>query len=238
MKRKTIERTDARAARALTVPDPAPPKPASKAKENGKPENSGSKLTMAEQIKLAGLETTIGSGLASFVEVGRSLIQINEDRLYREGDGTFEEYCERRWDLSRQHGYRLIHAAKCFDKLQSSFPKGAHLPRNESQLRPLEHLKPNFWVKAWKQALNDSSGVRITAEVVKKVVRQLGGKSKPPKPTARKKVRAQVPTKTVEKIVEVVRLALGTPEPSVEQLRKVLKQIQKELKRFIIGQTS
>ncbi len=235
MSRKAAEKANSRASRTIRKPDRTPPKSASKAKGDGKPAKAGIALTAAEEKRLGQLETAIGSGLTSFVEVGRALRQINADRLYRRDNATFEDYCAQKWGLSRQHGYRLIKAADSFDLLQSKLPKGALLPGNESQLRPLEHLNPKQAVKAWEQALKDSLGVKVTAEVVEKAVRELDGSSKPHKPAARKTVRANVPTKTVAKIVEVAQSVLKKPNASSDELRKVLEKIRDRLKRLTNG---
>jgi len=235
MNNKAAKRKDSKAARNIRKPDRYPPKPASEAKDDGKPANAGSTLTAADKSRLDRLETAIGSGLASFVEVGRALRQINADRLYRQDNETFDDYCEQRWGLSRQHGYRLIKAAESFDLLQSKLPKGALLPRNESQLRPLEHLSPKLLVKAWEQALKDSLGVKVTAEVVEKAVRKLDGKSKPRKPATRKKLRVKISTRTVVQLVKVAEKALGRRQASVSDLRKVLEKIRDQLKRLSNG---
>jgi len=213
-------------------------KSAPEAEKDGKLAQAGEPLNKAEKGRLEELEKVIGSGLAFFVEVGRALSQINAARLYREKDETFEDYCERQWDLSRQYGYRLIKAAQCFDVLQSKLPKGALLPRNESQLRPLEDLAPGLWVRAWKQALEDSVGVKVTAEVVEKAVRKLGGKSSQSKSATRKKAQVKVPAKTVARIAKVAEEVLNRPKASVGELRKVLENIRDQLRRLCNGTAS
>ncbi len=188
-------------------------------------------LSKTEKDALQQLEATIKSGLASFVEIGRALSQISADQLFREEGETFEEYCERRWEISRQHGYRLMQASECYDKLKAELPKGTVLPRNESQLRPLiENLAPKQWVKAWKQALADNLSVKVTADAVEKVVRKLVGKSKATTPTTRKKVRIPMPTETVVKITKVTEDVLNRPKATVKDLRKALETIRATLR--------
>jgi hypothetical protein len=195
-------------------------------------------LTNAERVELQRLERTIGSGLASFVEVGLALSDINASRLYREEDGTFDEYCERRWDISRQHGYRLINASQCYEQLRAGNPKG-RLPSNESQLRPLvDQLESSEWVQAWEQAVADCNGERLTADRVEKVARKLGGSSKPRKRPIRKKAKTVVSNETVEEIVEVANDALRQKEPTIEQLRSILEDIRDRLNRLVTGEAS
>lgn len=238
MKKHAARKTGSEAARVERAPERNQSKPSPTAKETGKPVKAKAPMTKAEKEQLGKLETALGSGLASFVEVGRALGKINADRLYREDDETFEDYCERRWDMSRQHGYRLIKAAECFDSLKSGLPKGASLPRNESQLRPLADLEPKLWVSAWKQALAESSGVRVTGDVVEKVVRKLGGRSKPSKSANRKKTRAKVPTQTFATIAKVAEKVLKRPKASVTELRRVLENIRDQLRRLSKGAAS
>ena len=190
-------------------------------------------LSRTEKVVLQGLEDTIKSGLASFVEVGRALSKISAEQLYREEGETFEDYCERRWEISRQHGYRLMKASECFDKLKAELPKGTLLPHNESQLRPLiENLPPKQWVQAWKQALSDSLGVKMTAEVVEKVVRKMVGRSKPSTPLARKRVRDPMPTETMVRITKVTEDVLSRPRASASDLRKALEKIRAALRKL------
>lgn len=190
-------------------------------------------LSKTEKGVLQGLEDTIRSGLASFVEIGRALSKISAEQLYREEGESFEDYCERRWEISRQHGYRLMKASECFDKLKAELPKGTLLPHNESQLRPLiETLPPKQWVKAWKQALSDSLGVKMTAEVVEKVVRKMVGKPKPSTPPVRKKVRDPMPTETMVRITKVTEDVLSRPRASASDLRKALEKIRAALRKL------
>ena len=46
----------------------------------------------------------------SFLEVGMTLKEIRDKRLYRQQYDTFEEYCARRWELSRPRSYQLCEA--------------------------------------------------------------------------------------------------------------------------------
>jgi hypothetical protein len=69
---------------------------------------------------LAELETVIQRGFDSFVEVGRALMEIRDRRLYREqGFSTFEVYCRKRWNFSRQRGHQLITAVAVADNVST-----------------------------------------------------------------------------------------------------------------------
>jgi hypothetical protein len=58
---------------------------------------------------LAENEDTISKGLVSFMDVGRALMEVRDGRQFHEaGFDTFEEYCQRRWDLSQSRAYQVI----------------------------------------------------------------------------------------------------------------------------------
>ena len=56
--------------------------------------------------RLPELEAVIERGLATFIEVGKALMEIQDGRLYRETHATFEDYCRQRWEMSRVHAHR------------------------------------------------------------------------------------------------------------------------------------
>jgi hypothetical protein len=67
------------------------------------------------------------------------LLVINERRLYRlSGYGSFAQYADRRWGMSRAYAYRKIGAARVVDMLREA--KVEHLPANEAQARELAPL--------------------------------------------------------------------------------------------------
>lgn len=124
-------------------------------------------LTTDEQRALAQYEGTIERGLGTFLEVGRSLAAIQRERLYRM-DGTFETYCRQRWDISRQHGHRLIDAAK----VTALLPPAAPQPNAESQVRPLVGLPEGEVPVVWAEAVEWSKGKTPTASTVKSVLKR------------------------------------------------------------------
>lgn len=69
-----------------------------------------------ERDRLLRLERTVTSGRNTWLTVGRALAEIKMLKLYRLFHPTFEEYCERRLNITRQHGHRL---AKANDVVES-----------------------------------------------------------------------------------------------------------------------
>jgi len=89
---------------------------------------------------LADCEAVIRRGLNSFIEVGEALMEIRDNRLYREkGFGRFEDYCQQEWGFSQSRTYQMMDAAKVTGLLESSTIV-EQLPSTERQARELVPL--------------------------------------------------------------------------------------------------
>ncbi len=75
-------------------------------------------LSEREEKLLAELESVIKDHLKRFVTVGMALKEIRDQRLYRINYPIFEDYLLREWDMTKQHGYRLIEAAEVYVNLK------------------------------------------------------------------------------------------------------------------------
>ena len=62
--------------------------------------------------RLAELEVVIERGLATFVQVGRALGEVRDDKLYRPEYRSFKDYVAQRWDRSYSWAYLQIRAAE------------------------------------------------------------------------------------------------------------------------------
>lgn len=127
---------------------------------------NGHVLSPVETAKLENLESIIDGGLKSFVEVGRALLEIRDGRLYRTTHMTFEDYCQERWDMTRQHANHLVAAAVVVDNLETTVSK----PENERQVRPLTRLPEDERASAWKEAVASAPNGKPTAAIVEQVV--------------------------------------------------------------------
>lgn len=131
---------------------------------------------------LAEHEAVIERGLASFVEVGNALLAIKVDKLYRQsGYSTFEDYCQRRWDISRSRGYQLVTAAATVEALARSLPETSTivdipLPTAEGQVRPLTEVEPEERPEVWASAVSAAGGEVPTAAQVQAAVDQRLGR--------------------------------------------------------------
>ncbi len=97
-------------------------------------------LSKYEQTELEKHEAIIREGLPHFFAVGSSLGIIREGRLYRVHYGSFEEYLNGRWDMTRRYANHIIEGAKVRRQLEAD-QRITILPQNESQIRALAKLK-------------------------------------------------------------------------------------------------
>ena len=128
----------------------------------------------AALVRLREDERIIESGLSTFIDVGRALERIRDGKAYKalpENYSTFEDYCLRRWDISREHGRRLIEANNVAAALP---PMGGISPMRERQIRELMPLKddPDNLQAAWAGAVELANGGQPTAAQVREVVNQ------------------------------------------------------------------
>lgn len=119
-------------------------------------------LGAADQCALAECEAIIERGRDTFVEVGNALLRIREERLYRAEFGTFQEYCEAKWQMSKTHANRLIDAAEIAENLT---PTGV-TPSSERASRPLKSLPVRAQRKAWTKAVESSKTGQPTEKEV------------------------------------------------------------------------
>jgi len=127
-------------------------------------------ISQREADWLSELEETIQHGLKTFVDVGNALLEIRDNRLYREGYRTFEDYCRDRWGMSKQHANRIIGAYEVSENLA---PIDSVLPATESQARPLTSLPPDEQREVWQRAVETAPDGKITAAHVQSVVDNL-----------------------------------------------------------------
>ena len=112
-------------------------------------------------------EAIIERGLATFTEVGASLLIIRDNRLYKETHSTFESYCQERWGWSRHYASRHIQAAQIADILSTTVDK----PTTESQARELTPLldQPDVLRETWDQVQTEGN---VTAQSIRDAVRE------------------------------------------------------------------
>lgn len=124
-------------------------------------------LTTREQQLLRSCEETISDGLGKFYAVGKALLTIRDERLYRAKYSSFEEYSRERWGMRRRSADRFIAAKRIVDQLSSS----SVIPSTESQIRPLIKVPEDKISEIWEQAIANAGHGRVTARHVDAVVR-------------------------------------------------------------------
>jgi hypothetical protein len=112
-------------------------------------------LSSADETRLVELENTITTGLATFIEVGQALAEINGEKLYRATHDTFEAYVKEQFGISRARSYQLIDAAAVSTIVDV---------RNEAQARELAGLDPVSAAAVHAAAVEASGSARPTAK--------------------------------------------------------------------------
>lgn len=136
-------------------------------------------LTEAETADLSHLEGVIEQGLQTFYMTGAALATIRDTRLYRLTHGTFEDYCEDRWNLKRRAAYRLIEAAGVVENVSNWTQT---LPTNEAQTRPLAQLPAAQQPEVWQEAVETAPAGKITAAHVERTVERFRRVERQPAP--------------------------------------------------------
>ena len=106
-----------------------------------------------EKALLKKHETTIKSGLQTFHNVGMAFAEIRDRGLYRE-HGTFDNYCQKVWNVSRSKAYRYMAAAECVENLVCSHVatnEPIAIPTTEKHARKLAKLKKDEQVEVAKK---------------------------------------------------------------------------------------
>jgi hypothetical protein len=130
-------------------------------------------LSTAEVQTLAHYEQIIERGIKTFVEVGHALLVIRDERLYREGYTTFEDYCRQRWDLSRPYAYQLMEASVVVENVSAV---ADIVPANEAQARPLTTLPAEQQREVWREAVETAPASGITAKHVQATIKRAQAK--------------------------------------------------------------
>jgi hypothetical protein len=108
--------------------------------------------------------------LGSFIAVGKALLMIRDQRLYREDFKTFKDYCNDKWGMGRRYANRLIVGSQVAENLT---PMGALCtpceiqPVYERQIRPLTVLEPDQQRDVWEEAVKTAPAGRLTSKHIR-----------------------------------------------------------------------
>ena len=195
---------------------------------------SNEALNKKELGELEKLENKFRKGAESFLMMGEALAEINNKQLYRSYD-TFEEYCEKKWDINRQTGYRLINAWGTYSGL-TEIGYGNPFPSTESQYRELNKVKNiDDQVEVLDRLHDTHPDSPITAKKIKEVVsayhpadgNDTGKKNTSKTSKPRSKFNISLPIDNV-KIRKDSIVFTNSTDPKVEDFLTDLKQKLKE----------
>ena len=126
-------------------------------------------VTGAESLRLTKLEKTIQTGVQQFITVGEALMEIRDKRLYRAEFKSFEAYCQKRWNFSRQYAGRLIEAAD----VAGDIPEKCKLEfTNPEQLKAIGKLPKEERTEAAEEIVDRAkcAGRKVTKQDVEAVL--------------------------------------------------------------------
>lgn len=166
--------------------------------------------------RLTDLERIVEAGLQAFHKAGLALETIRDQMLYKFKWVSFEQYCEQRWNMSREHAHRLMQAANVCRNLAGLEP----LPSNEAQARVLAPLPPEQQRQVWEQAKDALPIGNITAEQLEEVRDQVAPSRKK---SRRKKPKAITLKGKGWKLVLTRRAAELDPVAILEEARQQLE---------------
>jgi hypothetical protein len=105
---------------------------------------------------------------------------IRDGKLYRlrYNFGTFEEYCEERWDLGKIRPYQLIDAANFAAKVHNC---ELSMPSRESHIRPLlARLEvDDDRIAVWGDVLASTNGAKIKRPDVDQAIKRFAWRTAP-----------------------------------------------------------
>lgn len=119
-------------------------------------------LSTTDHRGLADHEAVIERGMNTFIEVGNALLAIREERLYRDGHATFEDYCRERWGFGRDYADRMIAAAAIVPTIVST---GLPAPTNEGQARELARVPEEDRADVWRETVERTDGKPTAAAI-------------------------------------------------------------------------
>jgi len=128
----------------------------------------GNELTVQEVQRLEVLESVIDAGMQTFVHVGNALLEIRDSRLYRTTHGTFDEYCQVKWQMGKANANRVIAAAEVAGNLASALA----IPSSIRQAFPLASLEPDVQREVWQRAVDTAPNGKVTGPHVQATVNE------------------------------------------------------------------
>jgi len=182
-------------------------------------------LSIAEAERLDDLVQVVEQGMATFIQVGRALGEIQQSRLYRETHDTFDVFCTQRFGFGASRARQLIGVSGVVDNLVENGKPLQPLPVNSAQAAMLVKCPADVAIKAWEHAVNtadvntDGEPI-ITAKHVKGAVESVMGNGAPPPPPP------PVPGRSKDRLGRIVEPALEGPYKENASLVDAVRKLQ------------
>jgi len=91
-----------------------------------------------EAMSFSELETVIEKGLPIFMQVGRALMRIRDERLYKTDYSNFDAYCRERWQRRRAWADQTIRSTRVAGELHTA---GVHFPTEREARAIAPHVE-------------------------------------------------------------------------------------------------
>lgn len=126
-------------------------------------QNLNQTLSLDEKTRLEHCELVIETGLNTFVAVGKALLEIKENNLYKKDFDTFENYCQTKWNLSARHSNRLIQASNVIANLGPIGLNPEQIINTENKARILSKFSPEIQRLILKDLQENNLSENLTA---------------------------------------------------------------------------
>jgi hypothetical protein len=121
-------------------------------------------------------EVVIEENEKGFLEYMAAMHEICTKRLYRDEYPTFEQYCRKRWNITRARGYQLVNAYKTVQQMSTAVDiQGALTSGN--QVLELAKVPEKERLAVLKAAKKKAADGKMTSRHIREAARELGAGS-------------------------------------------------------------
>ena len=124
-------------------------------------------LSPEEKHSLASCEKVIQKGVSTFQETGIALMQVRDEKLYRIGYESFDDYLDKRWNLTNSRARQFIAAAKTVASVEIS------TKLNEGQAKELAKVPKDKQQEVIDWAIEKAEGKPLTAAKIKQAASEV-----------------------------------------------------------------
>lgn len=124
-------------------------------------------LSTEEKHSLVSCEKVIERGVSTFQETGIALMQVRDQKLYRVGYESFDDYLDKRWGLTNSRARQFIAAAKTVASVEIS------TKLNECQAKELARVPKDKQQEVIDWAIEKAEGKPLTAAKIKQAASEV-----------------------------------------------------------------